>query len=89
MKPGTVAFAGLIIGAGAIAIALVSGLPYEQAQRARDRELFPQVGRSVDIGGRTLIEQSPPISPPPGRVLSVAETLRLCRHERLQRRPPT
>jgi pimeloyl-ACP methyl ester carboxylesterase len=53
-KLGTVAFAGLIIGAAAIAIALVSGLPYEQAQRARDRELFPQVGRSVDIGGRTL-----------------------------------
>jgi pimeloyl-ACP methyl ester carboxylesterase len=53
-KLGTVAFAGLIIGAAAIAIAIVSGLPYEQTQRARDRELFPQVGRSVDIGGRTL-----------------------------------
>ena len=53
-KLRTVAFAGLIIGAGAIAIALVSGLTYEQAQRAQDRELFPQVGRSVDIGGRKL-----------------------------------
>jgi pimeloyl-ACP methyl ester carboxylesterase len=53
-KLGTIAFAGLILGAGAIVIALVSGLPYEQAQRARDRELFPQVGRSVDIGGRKL-----------------------------------
>jgi hypothetical protein len=54
MKAGTVALAGLIIVAGAIAIGLITGLPYEQAQRARDRELFPQVGRSVDIGGRTL-----------------------------------
>ncbi len=53
-KLRTVAFAGLIIGAGAIAIALVSRLSHEQTQRARDRELFPQVGRSVDIGGRTL-----------------------------------
>jgi pimeloyl-ACP methyl ester carboxylesterase len=53
-KLGTVVFAGLIIGTGAIVIGLVSGLPYEQAQRARDRELFPQVGRSVDVGGRTL-----------------------------------
>jgi pimeloyl-ACP methyl ester carboxylesterase len=53
-KLGTVAFVGLVIGAAAIMIALVSGLPYEQTQRARDRELFPQVGRSVDIGGRAL-----------------------------------
>ena len=45
---------GLIIGVGAFVIAVVSGLHYEQAQRARDRELFPQIGRSVDIGGRTL-----------------------------------
>lgn len=29
-------------------------LLYEQGQRAPDRERFPQVGRSVDIGGRTL-----------------------------------
>jgi len=48
------ALATLIIGAGAFAIGLVSGLVYEQSQRARDRERFPQVGRSVDIGGRTL-----------------------------------
>jgi pimeloyl-ACP methyl ester carboxylesterase len=53
-KLGTVAFVGLVIGAAAIVIGFVSGLPYEQAQRARDRELFPQVGRSVDIGGRAL-----------------------------------
>jgi hypothetical protein len=54
--------AALIIAAGALAIALVSGLRYEQTQRARDRENFPQIGRSVvisgdiggDIGARTL-----------------------------------
>lgn len=58
MKARTVVFAGLMIGASVAAIGLVTtlviGLPYEQAQRARDRERFPQVGRSVDIGGRTL-----------------------------------
>ena len=54
LKLGTVAVAVLIIGAGSIVIALVSGLRYEQAQRARDREQFPQIGRSVDIGGRML-----------------------------------
>ena len=53
-KLGTVAFTSLIIGAAAIAIAFVSGLPYESAQRARDRELYPQVGRSVNIGNRAL-----------------------------------
>src|SRR5438270_2051211 len=46
-KTGTAVVAALIIGAGAVTIALLSGLPYEQAQRARDRELFPQIGRSV------------------------------------------
>jgi pimeloyl-ACP methyl ester carboxylesterase len=44
----------LIIAAGALVIALFSGLRYEQTQRARDRENFPQIGRSVDIGGRVL-----------------------------------
>ena len=53
-KLRTAAAAGLIIGAGAFLIAVSSGLLYEQAQRARDRELFPQIGRSVDIGGRML-----------------------------------
>ena len=53
-KLRTAAVAGLIIGAGAFLIAFASGLLYEQAQRARDRELFPQIGRSVDIGGRML-----------------------------------
>jgi pimeloyl-ACP methyl ester carboxylesterase len=53
-KLRTAAVAGLIIGVGAFMIAVVSGLLYEQAQRARDRELFPQIGRSIDIGGRML-----------------------------------
>jgi pimeloyl-ACP methyl ester carboxylesterase len=50
----TAALAVLIMGAGAFAIALISGLLYEQTQRARDREHFPQIGRSFDIGGRML-----------------------------------
>jgi pimeloyl-ACP methyl ester carboxylesterase len=41
----------LLIAAGALAIALVSGLRYEQTQRARDQADFPQIGRSIDIGG--------------------------------------
>lgn len=53
-KLRTAAIAASIIGAGVLAISLVSGLLYEQVQRARDRKLFPQIGRSVDIGGRTL-----------------------------------
>ncbi len=53
-KLRSAALAAAIIGAGAIVIALASGLLYEQAQRARDREHFPQIGRSVDIGGRML-----------------------------------
>jgi pimeloyl-ACP methyl ester carboxylesterase len=53
-KLRTAVVACLIIGVGAIVIAVVSGLLYEQAQRARDRELFPQIGLSTDIGGRML-----------------------------------
>ena len=48
------ALAVAITGAGIFALALVSGLLYEQTQRARDRERWPQIGRSIDIGGRTL-----------------------------------
>jgi pimeloyl-ACP methyl ester carboxylesterase len=55
MKLRTIALGAIVIGAGVGGIALVSGLVYEQAGRARDRERFPQVGRSIDIGGgRTL-----------------------------------
>jgi pimeloyl-ACP methyl ester carboxylesterase len=37
-----------------IATALVAGIVYEQLGRRRERARFPQIGRSVDIGGRTL-----------------------------------
>jgi pimeloyl-ACP methyl ester carboxylesterase len=37
-----------------IALVLVAGIAYEQIGRRRDRRRFPQVGRSVNIGGRTL-----------------------------------
>ena len=37
-----------------IAAGLVSGIVYEQIGRRRDRARFPQIGRSVDIGGRSL-----------------------------------
>jgi len=50
----TAALAVAIAGAGIFALALVSGLLYEQTQRARDRERYPQIGRSIDIGGRML-----------------------------------
>jgi hypothetical protein len=50
----TAALSVAIAGAGIFAFAVVSGILYEQSQRARDRERFPQIGRSIDIGGRTL-----------------------------------
>jgi pimeloyl-ACP methyl ester carboxylesterase len=37
-----------------IAAAVVSGIVYEQLGRRRDRRRLPQIGRSVDIGGRSL-----------------------------------
>jgi pimeloyl-ACP methyl ester carboxylesterase len=37
-----------------LAAALAAGVVYEQIGRRRDRARFPQIGRSVDIGGRTL-----------------------------------
>jgi pimeloyl-ACP methyl ester carboxylesterase len=36
------------------ALTLVLGVAYEQLGRVRDRKRLPQIGRSVDIGGRTL-----------------------------------
>jgi hypothetical protein len=33
---------------------VVTGLLYEQTGERRDRKRYPQIGRSVDIGGRTL-----------------------------------
>ena len=40
--------------AALLAVALAAGVGYEQLGRVRDRERFPQIGRSVDIGGRSL-----------------------------------
>ncbi len=37
-----------------IATGLVAGIVFEQLGRRRDQARFPQIGRSVDIGGRTL-----------------------------------
>jgi pimeloyl-ACP methyl ester carboxylesterase len=34
--------------------ALVSGIVYEQFARRQDRKRIPQIGRSVDVGGRSL-----------------------------------
>ena len=50
----TAALAVAIAGVGIFALVLVSGLLYEQTQRARDRQRYPRVGRSIDIGGRAL-----------------------------------
>ena len=61
----TAAVTGLIIGVAAFVIAVGSGLLYEQAQRVRDREFFPQIGRSTDIGGRMLNIYNPS-TPSPG-----------------------
>jgi pimeloyl-ACP methyl ester carboxylesterase len=38
----------------ALAILIAAGIGYEKVERRRDRARFPQVGRSVDIGGRSL-----------------------------------
>ena len=35
-------------------LALIAGVTYEQTGRRRDRQRLPQVGQSVDIGGRSL-----------------------------------
>src|SRR5690242_8599575 len=37
-----------------VAVLVAAGVVYEQIGRSRDRKRFPQVGRSVDIGGRSL-----------------------------------
>ena len=42
-----------VIGAAAL-VALVAGVLYEQIGQRRDRRRLPQIGRSVDIGGRSL-----------------------------------
>jgi len=37
-----------------LVVAVLAGITYEQIGQRRDGKRFPQVGRSVDIGGRTL-----------------------------------
>jgi pimeloyl-ACP methyl ester carboxylesterase len=37
-----------------LAMLIAAGRGYEQVERRRDRARFPQVGRPVDIGGRSL-----------------------------------
>jgi pimeloyl-ACP methyl ester carboxylesterase len=38
----------------AVLVAALAGVAYEQIEERRDRGRLPQIGRSVDIGGRTL-----------------------------------
>jgi pimeloyl-ACP methyl ester carboxylesterase len=56
MRPSlrTAALKFFIVGVAIFGLALASGVLYEQIERARDRDRFPQIGRSVDIGGRML-----------------------------------
>jgi pimeloyl-ACP methyl ester carboxylesterase len=37
-----------------IAALILAGIVYEQIGERRDRKRYPQIGRSIDIGGRTL-----------------------------------
>jgi pimeloyl-ACP methyl ester carboxylesterase len=37
-----------------VAVVLLCGIVYEQLGRRKDRKRFPQIGKSVDIGSRTL-----------------------------------
>ena len=45
--------AAKILGA-VCAVLILCGFVYERIGRARDRKRLPQIGRSVDVGGRTL-----------------------------------
>jgi pimeloyl-ACP methyl ester carboxylesterase len=47
--PGILAVLALVF-----AVLIAVGIGYEQVAQRRDRERYPQIGRSVDIGGRTL-----------------------------------
>ncbi len=40
--------------AAVFAVAILAGITYEQLGQRKDRRRFPQVGHSVDIGGRSL-----------------------------------
>src|SRR5215469_17148034 len=37
-----------------VVVFAITGVVYEQIGRRRDRKRYPQIGRSIDIGGRTL-----------------------------------
>ena len=37
-----------------VVVLILAGIAYEQIGERLDRKRFPQVGRSVDIGGRSL-----------------------------------
>lgn len=51
---GSVPVTILIVGVILFVVPILSGISYEQFGRACDRDRFPQIGRSVDIGGRSL-----------------------------------
>jgi pimeloyl-ACP methyl ester carboxylesterase len=44
----------LRIFCAALLVTIIAGIVYEQIGQRRDRQRLPQVGRSVDVGGRTL-----------------------------------
>src|SRR3979490_386498 len=46
--------AGLKLLIAVTVLALITGVSYEQIGQRRDRQRLPQIGRSVDIGGRNL-----------------------------------
>ncbi|HXH48381.1 MAG TPA: alpha/beta hydrolase [Terriglobia bacterium] len=56
MRPGRKRWIGLAVKTGlpAILVLIIAGMIYEKLGERRDRDRYPQIGRSVDIGGRTL-----------------------------------
>lgn len=55
MRAGNVPSGGFIAAAAVlVTIMVLAGSSYEHLERERDRQRFPQIGRSFDIGGRTL-----------------------------------
>jgi len=44
----------LAVAAGLAAALVLAGLVFEQIGQRQDRQRYPQIGKSVDIGGRTL-----------------------------------
>jgi pimeloyl-ACP methyl ester carboxylesterase len=55
MSAGKVPSGGFLASAAVlVTIMVLAGASYEHLERDRDRQRFPQIGRSIDIGGRTL-----------------------------------